>query len=44
MTGNFDPGYIEPLTERESEVLQMLADGASNKDIATALVIEELSA
>ncbi|MAU11736.1 MAG: hypothetical protein CL607_18065 [Anaerolineaceae bacterium] len=40
MTGNFDPGYIEPLTERESEVLQMLADGASNKDIATALVIE----
>lgn len=40
MTGDFDPGYIEPLTERESEVLQMLADGASNKDIATALVIE----
>ncbi|MCA9330815.1 AAA family ATPase, partial [Candidatus Saccharibacteria bacterium] len=40
MTGDYDLGYIEPLTERETEVLQMLADGASNKDIATAMVIE----
>ena len=32
--------YIEPLTERELEVLQCLADGQSNKDIADTLVVE----
>ena len=32
---------IEPLTPRESEVLQMLASGLANKEIATRLVISE---
>jgi NarL family two-component system response regulator YdfI len=32
---------IEPLTPRESEVLQMLAGGLANKEIATRLVISE---
>jgi two-component system, NarL family, response regulator YdfI len=31
----------EPLTPRESEVLQMLASGLANKEIATRLVISE---
>jgi NarL family two-component system response regulator YdfI len=32
---------IEPLTPRESEVLQMLASGLANKEIATLLAISE---
>lgn len=32
---------IEALTEREHEVLALLADGLSNRDIATALAISE---
>ena len=32
---------IEPLTSRESEVLQMLASGLANKEIATRLAISE---
>ncbi|MBC7869362.1 MAG: response regulator transcription factor, partial [Chitinophagaceae bacterium] len=31
----------EPLTERETEVLQLLAQGKTNREIATALVITE---
>jgi LuxR family transcriptional regulator, maltose regulon positive regulatory protein len=30
---------IEPLSDRELEVLQLMATGASNQDIAEALVI-----
>ena len=33
------PGLIEPLTERELQVLGLLADGRSNKTIADELVI-----
>jgi len=32
---------VEPLTDRETEVLKLLAKGASNKEIGTALRIEE---
>jgi DNA-binding NarL/FixJ family response regulator len=32
---------VEPLTEREAEVLQLLAQGLANKQIATALRISE---
>jgi DNA-binding NarL/FixJ family response regulator len=30
---------IDPLTEREAEVLRLLAQGLTNKDIAQALII-----
>ena len=30
---------LDPLSEREQEVLQLLAGGASNQEIATALVV-----
>jgi LuxR family transcriptional regulator, maltose regulon positive regulatory protein len=33
------PGLIEPLSERELQVLGLLADGKSNKAIADELVI-----
>jgi LuxR family maltose regulon positive regulatory protein len=33
------PGLIEPLSARELEVLQLLADGQSNQAIAHELVI-----
>jgi DNA-binding NarL/FixJ family response regulator len=39
---HFSPVTLEnPLTEREMEVLKMVAKGASNKDIADQLVIAE---
>lgn len=34
------PELIEPLTRREREVLRLLSEGASNQQIATALVIQ----
>lgn len=34
-------GLEEPLSDREIEVLRRIADGASNKEIASALVIAE---
>ncbi|HZU69160.1 MAG TPA: LuxR C-terminal-related transcriptional regulator [Ktedonobacteraceae bacterium] len=32
-------GLIEPLTKREQEVLQLLAEGASNREIAQRLIV-----
>lgn len=32
-------GLIEPLSERESEVLRLLAQGLTNKDIAQTLIL-----
>ena len=40
MTGQEDP-LIDPLTDREMEVLQLLAQGKANKQIALNLVISE---
>jgi DNA-binding NarL/FixJ family response regulator len=39
--GGVEDGSIEPLTEREGQVLQLLAQGLANKQIAISLGISE---
>lgn len=39
-----EPQPVEPLTDREREVIALLGKGASNKDIATELYITERTA
>ncbi len=38
------PGRLWPLTRRESEIAELVAQGLSNKDIAAALVISQRTA
>jgi len=35
----FESGYIEPLSEREIEVLQLIAEGMTNPEIAAKLIL-----
>ena len=41
LTREDDEPLIEALTEREHDVLALVSDGLSNRDIATALAISE---
>lgn len=41
LAGEMDTDLVEPLTERESEVLQLLAQGLANKQIGVQLEISE---
>ena len=36
-----DMAVVEPLTDRETEILDLIADGRSNAEIAQALMLEE---
>jgi len=38
---NDAPGMLEPLTERELEILRLMASGIGNREIATALALRE---